>query len=410
MTGTGRHQVDHGAVYDPARHRALRAEPWSAEATRAAVDSIVDDFRARGREGAGWPTHPLDSPSDRPLFCAYDGAAGAVTALHVLRRLGVDAPDRTGWIPAFFAAWQARPDHGYETGLQLGEVGLLASAAMSEPGDPSRTDRLLRSIGSTIGHPAHEITSGATGAMHAARALYRRTGDDRWRAAWLDCAESLLAHWKQRPESGLWLWRNEIFGSVRGYFGACHGVAGNAGALLEGSEWLSDDLVRSIVERTVSTLEAGAIRSGPDVGWPVSADPSGGRRLVQWCHGAPGVVAALGRARARDPALQSRLDALLEAAGELVWKAGPLAKGPGLCHGTAGNGYAFLALHGRSGSALWLDRARRFAMHAIAQRERARARYGRGRYTLWTGDGGLAVYLQHCIEPADWALPGLSLF
>ena len=45
-------------------------------------------------------------------------------------------------------------------------------------------------------------------------------------------------------------------------------------------------------------------------------------------------------------------------AGELVWQAGPLTKGAGLCHGTAGNGYAFLALHGRTRDARWLERAR----------------------------------------------------
>jgi hypothetical protein len=31
--------------------------------------------------------------------------------------------------------------------------------------------------------------------------------------------------------------------------------------------------------------------------------------------------------------------------GELTWRAGPLRKGAGLCHGTAGNGFAFLRLH-----------------------------------------------------------------
>ena len=50
-----------------------------------------------------------------------------------------------------------------------------------------------------------------------------------------------------------------------------------------------------------------------------------------------------------------------------MWEAGPLAKGYGLCHGTAGNGYAFLALHRRTGDARWLERARAFAMHAIGQ-------------------------------------------
>jgi hypothetical protein len=32
-------------------------------------------------------------------------------------------------------------------------------------------------------------------------------------------------------------------------------------------------------------------------------------------------------------------------AGEVVWARGLLKKGPGLCHGVAGNGYALLALY-----------------------------------------------------------------
>lgn len=94
----------------------------------------------------------------------------------------------------------------------------------------------------------------------------------------------------------------------------------------------------------------------------------------------------------------AQMDSLLSKAGNLTWRAGPLAKGYGICHGTAGNGYAFLELYRRTGDAVWLERARAFGMHAIGQAQRMRERYGRGRYSLWTGDPGLAVYLQHCIE------------
>jgi hypothetical protein len=38
-----------------------------------------------------------------------------------------------------------------------------------------------------------------------------------------------------------------------------------------------------------------------------------------------------------------------------------------------------------------LTRARTFAMHAAGQVERSRLDYGRGRYTLWTGDLGTAL-------------------
>ncbi len=86
------------------------------------------------------------------------------------------------------------------------------------------------------------------------------------------------------------------------------------------------------------------------------------------------------------------------AGGELTWRAGPLAKGPSLCHGTAGNAYAFLVLHGRTGDGLWLDRARAFAMHAVGQVERERAAVGRGRYSLFTGDIGVALFLRHLLD------------
>jgi lantibiotic modifying enzyme len=127
--------------------------------------------------------------------------------------------------------------------------------------------------------------------------------------------------------------------------------------------------------------------------------------LVQWCHGAPGIVTGL----AHFPVHRSvEMDKLLTAAGATVWQAGPLAKGHGVCHGTAGNGYAFLSLHRRTGDPVWLDRARAFAMHAVAQSEQAREQHGRRRFTLWTGDAGLAVYLWHCVTGAG-GMPTLDV-
>jgi hypothetical protein len=48
-------------------------------------------------------------------------------------------------------------------------------------------------------------------------------------------------------------------------------------------------------------------------------------------------------------------------------------------------------------------------MHAAAQVEGMRSSHGRGRYTLWTGDLGTALYLQSCIA-ADAAMPTLDRF
>src|SRR5207249_10245086 len=130
------------------------------------------------------------------------------------------------------------------------------------------------------------------------------------------------------------------------------------------------------------------------VNWPQSVGaprPARTAMLLQHCHGAPGMVTCLA-------GLSEPIDDLLLEAGETVWNAGPLAKGAGLCHGTAGNGFAFLKLFELTQDELWLGRARRFATHALLQVERSRTKYGRGRYSLWTGDAGVAVYASQCVS------------
>lgn len=119
------------------------------------------------------------------------------------------------------------------------------------------------------------------------------------------------------------------------------------------------------------------------------------------CHGAPGFVTSLAGLD------DARLDAVLVAAGELVWHAGPLAKGGGLCHGTAGNGWTFLELHARTGEARWRERARAFATKAMAQCDAHARQYGQRRYSLWTGDVGAALYVAACIG-GDARMPSVE--
>jgi len=66
---------------------------------------------------------------------------------------------------------------------------------------------------------------------------------------------------------------------------------------------------------------------------------------VHWCHGAPGISHLMLYAHG---VLGQDTDKYLVAArkaGEVVWQRGLLKKGPGLCHGVAGNGYTFLHLY-----------------------------------------------------------------
>ena len=70
---------------------------------------------------------------------------------------------------------------------------------------------------------------------------------------------------------------------------------------------------------------------------------------------------------------------------------------------------AVLPGHARRRCARWLARARAFAMHAIRQSDALATQHGQRRFTLWTGDLGLAVYLWGCVS-GDAALPTLDVF
>ena len=198
-------------------------------------------------------------------------------------------------------------------------------------------------------------------------------------------------------------WTQRLYGSTEEILGAGHGLAGVVAALARRPELLPHD---RLLDRATAALAATAVREDGLANWPPARHlplAAEGRPIrTQWCHGAPGIVASLA-ALPRD----GELDALLLEGGELTWAAGPLRKGANLCHGTAGNGFAFLKLFTRTGDELWLERARRFGMHAAAQVAAARREHGRGRYSLWTGDLGTAMYLRHCLA-AGSEMPALD--
>jgi hypothetical protein len=198
------------------------------------------------------------------------------------------------------------------------------------------------------------------------------------------------------------LWTQVLYGGHVRYLGPVHGFAGNLIPFFRGWNWLGEDQRARIADATVRTLALNARRSGDGISWP--PDVGGNKMLCQHCHGAPGMVTTIADAPFSTPELEE----LLLGGGAATWSAGPLAKGSNLCHGTGGNAYAFLKLYRRTRESVWLQRARAFAMKAIAQCREARAMHGRGRYSLWTGDVGLAVFLSDCIDGKP-RFPGIDV-
>lgn len=400
-------------LFDTNRHEPLTKALWDQGSVKREILSIIDDIESSMQAKACWPTHPLDAESysnNGPKWSAYAGAAGTIHALQILSRYGYKIRDLSELLDTVYQSFLKSPDVAVEPGLQLGELGILIPAMMAQPDNKQLERKVIRCMEDTIHLPLYEITSGQSGMMHAALALFRNTGKKHWKALYLKGAEVLLDNWVNDNNTGQWLWQSEVFGPKRHYYGACHGITGNANILLQGADLLPTHYTNLIIKRTVNTLLLSAKREGNLTNWALCTKPDIEKQLVQWCHGAAGIVTAMARTPSTVLSESQQLDILLEETATLVWQAGPLVKGSNICHGTSGNGYAFLYLYKRTGKVLWLKRARKFAMHAIEQCRSAREQYKQGRYTLWTGDAGLAIYLYHCMHPETSAIPGLDLF
>lgn len=289
----------------------------------------------------------------------------------------------------------------------MGDTGILLLRQWLEP-DAANAARLEALIGGNVDHPARELMWGAPGTMLAALFLHRQTDEPRWAELYRASARRLRSQLLWSDEHQCHYWTQDLYGEIATYLDAVHGFVATGAVLIAGRELLEarewDAWQRNIVDtvRRTATREAGLVN------WRPCLDAPGGSAwpqpmLMQFCHGAPGFVVCLAALPGND------LDGDLAAAGEAIWRAGPLAKGSNLCHGTGGNGYAFLKLHARTGDPRWLARARAFAMHGIAQTYAHAERYGQLRYSLWTGDLGFAVYLRDCIR-GKGAFPTLDTF
>jgi hypothetical protein len=381
-------------LYEPAQFEPLIDEPWDAARVHDAIAAIVADADATFGSEALWPAHEWDGwEAPLPMKTFYVGAAGVIWALDVLRRRGHAETllDLAGAALRALELERAEPDsaadeHYQAAALLRGQTGPLLVAFRLAP-DPALADDLYALVRANVSNPTDDIMWGAPGTLLAALAIAEWTGEARWQETARESAAALRA---RRGDDGLWRQDDDYRG-----LGTVHGAAGNTLALLRCEP---DD---ALAADTAGVLARTAFREDGLANWPGSPRPqlasADGRVLLQWCTGAPGVVAG---------AWEYLDEELLLAAAELIWQAGAHGdeKGHGICHGTSGNGFALLKAFARTGDERWLERAQRFAVHALRQAERLRAANGRGRYSLWTGDVGTALFAAACLD-ADARYP-----
>jgi hypothetical protein len=273
-----------------------------------------------------------------------------------------------------------------ESALLTGETGILLTAFRLAPSS-SLGDDLFERVRANVANEAEDVMWGAPGTLVAAHLMLEWTGDAGWRDAWNETADALLA---RQDADGLWTQR--LYGRELRSITPPHGVVGIVQALAPHLDAARRD---ALLRGAAALLAETAVVEDGLANWPPRPRPElpgpDGQIRIQWCAGAPGILVA---------AADYLDEALVLAGGELIWRAGPHGpeKGPSICHGTAGNGYALLKVFARTKDERWLARARRFAVHALGQTRRLRAERGQGRYSLWTGDLGVALYLADCLE------------
>ncbi len=386
-------------LFDPEKFEPLTDEPWEEARVRERIRALVADADDTFDEARLWrPVEDWDTANGSapiPLTTLYRGAAGVVWGLDVLRRraLAETRLDLASIAERAYEIWRAKPaperlEPPIRTHASLfdGDSGILLARYLVSP-SAEVADALHERVRQNAHVETNELLNGSPGTMIAARALLDRTGEPRWADAWRESAEIL---WQRREPDGFWVY--PPYGKAPG---AAHGVATNASILLAGGDLFAADRREQLRRGTADALAATAFREDGYANWPMTAGDEelewAGTIRLQWCHGGAGVVAS--GAELLD-------EGLLLAGAELVWRAGPpsMDKGPGICHGTAGNGYALLRTFGRTGDERWLERARAFAVHALGQVERWRERRGRGRYSLWGGDVGAALFAADCLD------------
>jgi len=378
-------------LYEPDQFEPLSDEPWDPGRVEDAIAAIVADAEAAFDPVSLWPADEWDAyiyEVGHPLKVLYAGAAGMAWGLDALRRRGhaelsLDlAAATTRALDLERAEPDATADQHYRPGALLdGETGPVL-VAFRLTSDPTLADDLHALVRGNVDNPTDDVSWGAPGTLLVALAMHEWTEESRWLEAARESAAALRA---RRGEDGLWRQDDDYRG-----LGTLHGAAGNTLALLRVEP---DDALAS---ETAAVLARHAIREDGLANWPGATGrplvrPRDGRICLQWCTGAPGILAGAWEYLDED---------LVLAGAELIWQAGAHReeKGHSLCHGTAGNGFALLKAFARTGDERWLERARRLAVHALGQAEQMATANGRRRYSLFTGDVGTAFFAAACLD------------
>ncbi|CAG8636210.1 9975_t:CDS:2 [Dentiscutata heterogama] len=184
----------------------------------------------------------------------------------------------------------------------------------------------------------------------------------------------------------MWSWHNAE------YIGAIHGVAGIISIILQCGE-----LAHPYLDELFQTTEwlAGLVQSNENYPARIQSTHDD---LIQFCHGAPGIIVSFLKIYSLYPThiLSKNILSNVIAKTDLVWERGILKKGvTGLCHNTLGNAYAFLLTYLVTRDEVQLKRALAFGLYGgewEVRTHKGEARVPDHPWSLFEGLGGGIIY------------------
>ncbi len=232
----------------------------------------------------------------------YYGACGVVWALHYLRDAGAACLQRHSYIAflesarAFNQEWLGEVADEAAPSYLMGDTPFLLQQWAHAEDPTALADRLAGLIGGHMQHPARELMWGAPGTLLAALFLHGRSGEARWADLFVQTAATLQSQLLWSQEHQRHYWTQDMYGRISSYIDAVHGFVATACVLIQGRHLLGAAQWQAWERCIVQTIANTATCEDGMVNWRaqlITAPDEAPRRLMPFCHGAPGFVICL---------------------------------------------------------------------------------------------------------------------
>ncbi|CAG5895720.1 unnamed protein product [Menidia menidia] len=381
---------DHGVLTANAGADADVREPLDADGKVSAafqrkVQSKIKDLLQQTEEGL--------KTADPHDFSTYTGWTGIALLYLQLHRGSQEASHLHRALD--YVKRAMRILNGRKVTFLCGDAGPLAVGAvvhhkLNNTADSSecltRLLQLQRSVLSPDSEVPDELLYGRAGYLYALLYVNKEMGADvvdestitKVVTAIVESGKSLSAEQKKTDRCPLlYEWHKKQ------YIGAAHGLAGIYYMLMQPGAKVHPDLLSELLRPSIDYVRHKRFRSG---NFPSSLSNESDRLVFKE---------------------EKYLKEAVECA-EVIWQRGLLRKGYGICHGTAGNGYAFLSLYKLTQEKKYLYRACKFAEWCLDYGTHG-CRIPDRPYSLFEGMAGAIHYLSELENPEASCFPAFEL-